>query len=51
MIKTLIETDNFLLQMDTYDIGLGIEFQTKSGYGSYGIKIRFLVFTICVALL
>ena len=50
MIKTLIETKHFLLTLDTYDIGLGISLQSKSGYGSYGIELRFIVFTIVIAL-
>lgn len=43
MIKTLIETKRFILQLDTYDIGFGIVIQSKSAYGTWGIRLRLLV--------
>jgi hypothetical protein len=50
MIKTLLETKHFALMLDTYSIGLGIELQGKSGYGSFGISFRFLMFEVILAL-
>lgn len=50
MIKTLFETNHFILLLDTYSIGIGVDIQGRSGYGSYGIKIKLLVFDICLAL-
>lgn len=50
MIKTLLETKHFILQLDTYGIGLGFELQGKKIYGSFGISLRLLVFEIVLAL-
>lgn len=44
MIKVLIETKRFILQLDTYDIGFGIVIQRKHIYGTLGIRLRLLMF-------
>lgn len=44
MIRTIVETNHLLIDIDTYEIGFEFVVRPKKG-----IRLRLLIFVICIA--